>query len=350
MSAHRHLDEHELLDLLLEGGAAREAAARCPTCSEALRDLDGFLGQCRAAAATADARPEASQRLAELVLARTTREDLGWRGDLRLLRGFVGQRLRSSAVLRFAAASLLVHLLALPVLAWFAFREAPREYAIQVDFDFPREQMLPDVPAEPERSPQMPGPEPEPRLVEADLAAGPERASAVRAAERAFLTSVAVPALSGDGDGGALERLLHARSARLGEGRLATFLARGTPPETAGALESALWAEVLLDHLVLAGERLPGLDTALKRLSAAPGAGPHAERALVARTLRRALGCGLLGAEGSRRVQAQLSELGLPRAGGVEDAAGWSSALEQALAGTSAEGSAAARAWSGWGR
>ena len=121
-----------MLDLLLEGRGPRPAELlACPRCVASLAELELFLGHCRSAAESVDAAPDSSGssgRLAERILARTTREDLGWRGDWRLLRGFVGQRLRSSGVLRFAAASLLVHLLALPVLAWLAFRDAPREF------------------------------------------------------------------------------------------------------------------------------------------------------------------------------------------------------------------------------
>jgi hypothetical protein len=56
--------------------------------------------------------------LSRRVLARTTRENLGWREDLRLIGDFVRQRLRSSGWARVAAASLLLHFAALPVLAW----------------------------------------------------------------------------------------------------------------------------------------------------------------------------------------------------------------------------------------
>lgn len=57
--------------------------------------------------------------LVERVLAETSREDLGRRADLRLVGNYLRERLAQSALLRFAAASLVVHLFAVPVvLAW----------------------------------------------------------------------------------------------------------------------------------------------------------------------------------------------------------------------------------------
>lgn len=79
-------------------------------------------------------------RVAEAVLDRTVREDLGWRGDLRLVTGFVRRRLRSSVLLRVAAASLLVHLVALPVLAVYRIITAePERDGFVVDFEKPDE-------------------------------------------------------------------------------------------------------------------------------------------------------------------------------------------------------------------
>ncbi len=348
MSEHRHLEPHELLDALLEEGRGRRSAsAGCARCESALAELEGFLGRCREAALGADAQPAEARRVSARVLARTTREDLGWRGDLRLLHAFVAQRLRSSGVLRFAAASLLVHLLALPVLAWFAFREAPRRFEIQVGIEYPREQALPDVPPEPERVLEAPGPGPEPRLVEHQVLATAERATSARRAERAFLLAAGIPMVRATDEG--VARLLWARSARLHEGRLPAFLERGTPPDEAGTLEQALWAEILMDHLMLAGERLPGLDAALDRLDRGRE-GSRAERLLGALALRRAATCGLLDEARTSRVRATLVGLGLSPEGGVEDAESWARALAEALAGSAAADSAAARSWAAWGR
>ncbi|MEZ6017466.1 MAG: hypothetical protein R3F49_20295 [Planctomycetota bacterium] len=57
-------------------------------------------------------------RVTRRVLARTTREERSWRGDLRLVSDFVTDRLRASVALRVAAALLLVHATVVPILAW----------------------------------------------------------------------------------------------------------------------------------------------------------------------------------------------------------------------------------------
>ncbi len=163
MSRHRHdqhgHDEHghddaleaRVLELLLDGDAQRELERlrADPAATETVARLESFLGLCRSELAPvgADAGADA---LAQAVLASTTREDLDWRGDLRLVRGFVARRLRSSMWLRVAAASLLVHVAALPVVAWYAFQ--PRERGFAIDFARPAQEspVAPDV-AEPER-------------------------------------------------------------------------------------------------------------------------------------------------------------------------------------------------------
>jgi hypothetical protein len=355
MSHTPHFDESQLLELLLEADAeGRAVADACPQCSEALADLEQFLGQCRTAAGRVDGEQVASLALAERVLAHTTREDLGWRGDLHLLGGFLGQRLRASPVLRFAAASLLVHLFALPVLAWFALREAPSEDMLHFAIDYPREQTLPDVPPEPERTPEMPQSESDSEWTEelVLVEVSGDRGAAARRAERAFLSAAAVPNVAVDAVAAdePLARLLAARSVRLSDGRLVAFLEREAPPQDAGTVELALWAEVLMDHVVLAEERLAGLDASLGRLLGEPALeGP--EGVLGGLALRRARDLGLFDEERTKRVGAALTQLGLPLwrdASG--DAATWSGALAAALAGTDAAGSEAARAWSRWGR
>lgn len=83
--------------------------------------LESFLGSCREAAAACGDEPELALR----ALASSTREDLSWRGDLQVALRFVHGGLRASALLRLAAASLLLHLAALPVVAYYLLREAP---------------------------------------------------------------------------------------------------------------------------------------------------------------------------------------------------------------------------------
>lgn len=63
-------------------------------------------------------------QLVKRVLSQTSREDLGRRADLRLVGSYLRERLAQSALLRFAAASLVVHILAVPVvLAWVLLSE-----------------------------------------------------------------------------------------------------------------------------------------------------------------------------------------------------------------------------------
>lgn len=102
-------------------------------------ELEEFLSNCRSALGDEQQLDvgwaEAQERDAALtarVLARTTREDLSWRGDLTLVGGYVRERLSRSVLLRFAAASLLLHVAALPVLAYYAFL-APTSPPIIID-------------------------------------------------------------------------------------------------------------------------------------------------------------------------------------------------------------------------
>lgn len=89
------------------------------------------------------------------VLAQTTREDLGWRGDLHLLRDYVGARLKSSRALRVLAASLVVHLLVGPAVALWVYRTETKPEGIQVSllpsfddrFDGESEEIVPEEPA-----------------------------------------------------------------------------------------------------------------------------------------------------------------------------------------------------------
>jgi hypothetical protein len=117
------LDE-ERLELLL-------SLDKCPEhADEESRELFGFVQACREVANA----PSNTELLVSRSLSISTREDLSWRGDVRDLTRFVGDRLRSSAALRLAAASLLLHLAALPVVAFYVLTEEPAvpEFAVDV--------------------------------------------------------------------------------------------------------------------------------------------------------------------------------------------------------------------------
>jgi hypothetical protein len=145
----RRFDEETLLQWLLDE-QLQDSVPRSDVESAELSDLESFITECRADLRYDDADLASdAQRLADHVISNTVREDLGWRGDLRLVRGFMARRMRSSLVLRFAAASLLVHLVALPVIAayrvWKSEEAAP---TIFVEFEGAPEQPFGDDPQE----------------------------------------------------------------------------------------------------------------------------------------------------------------------------------------------------------
>jgi len=159
MSAHEHLREEDLLAVLLAPRPRREARERlrdCPVCGPELARMQRDVAHVRATLAAA--APRVSAGLSDRILARTSREDLGLRGDARLVFAFVRARLRASPALRVAAASLLLHLLALPVLAWFVWRAEQPRYPFQVTTEEPPEPVF-EPAREPE--PELIVPEPE---------------------------------------------------------------------------------------------------------------------------------------------------------------------------------------------
>jgi len=104
----------ELLESVLRGEALEGQGA-----GEAER-LRAFVDSCREASRVVDVGG-----LCEAALAASTREDLSWRGDLRVVTGYVREGIRSSAMLRLAAASLILHLAAIPVVALFMLSGDP---------------------------------------------------------------------------------------------------------------------------------------------------------------------------------------------------------------------------------
>ena len=116
--------EELILDALFgdhadEGAADRREALDADGQAE-LQELEAVLAQARVEARAApDWSPIREGALVGRVLSQTTREDLSWRGDLRLVAGFIRERLAASPILKVVAASLLVHLIALPVVGWY---------------------------------------------------------------------------------------------------------------------------------------------------------------------------------------------------------------------------------------
>lgn len=356
---HVHLTEPDLVERALAGLEPPD----CTECRTRALEIGGFLDRCRDGLHAAE---EPADAFVDQVLARTTREDLRWRGDWRLVRGFVRGRLRSSRMLRFAAASLILHMLALPVFAWMALREARRDYAIQVSIQEQVEQTLPKGPMEPDPVIEAPALPPEPGLIElgelgepgqpgdaGDPEGAPTRTRARSPAEVARIVnrdqvvlrgSVAPPTPLGPPGSGesTLARLFEAR-ARVLAGELP-----GDLPAAQTGLERAVLAEVMLDDWLLGGREDPDLGAVLGALGSDPTV-PEAERRLELFSLQRAFDYGLLGGPGLRRLDALSVEVEpvTVRVGDTNWAA-WSAALEAALRERPPADREAAGDWTRW--
>jgi hypothetical protein len=227
--------ESRLWDLLLERSSASAAELERARTDErlgpALARIEAELGRtARAyAAGSRPVRPEEALLSAERALARTSRAGPFARARWR---AFAEQSLGRSFAWRVAAASVLLHLVALPALAWWAIaRQAPPKPVIQISFD-EVEPALPAENAEPERP--------------LDEPIDPERAAPQGALAR---------------------RLLEARTHLEAGAPLAAWAAQARGIEQADELERALWLELLLDARS-AGSATSGLARAL----AAPAA------------------------------------------------------------------------------
>ncbi|HVS20152.1 MAG TPA: hypothetical protein VMT18_16225, partial [Planctomycetota bacterium] len=143
----------ELLESLLEHGreeAARrvgdDAAARAE-----LEQLARFVDLCRR-----ELSEPSDARLVWAILARTTRQDPSWRGDVALVGRFVRDGLAASPWARAAAALLLVPLLGAPLLAWMVWREArPKGFQTRIEFE-QVEPFLPSAPDSPSGAIELP--------------------------------------------------------------------------------------------------------------------------------------------------------------------------------------------------
>jgi hypothetical protein len=274
---HEHLAGEELLALLFEwrsqaDAEAARAAGRslqelraCPHCSSELEELERAIGGVRALLLQ-DEASLASHAFQQRVLAATTREDLGLIGDARLVLRFCATRLRASRLLRLAAASLLAHVIALPVLAYFVLR-TEKEPGLRITIEIPpaaSELPFADAPREPERDPVALEPStPEPN-VSGEANDAWERS--IRSAER-LLAQAELPSELATATGqSALERLLAARGARIRREASGRAGMRA-PAGDSGPIEWCLWTELLLDDRVLSGRADPALADALDALT-----------------------------------------------------------------------------------
>lgn len=270
---HQHFDEETLLEAALDPSATalRSEIERCAACAAALHKLGGFASDLRSLLLEAPAaESKAARRIGEAVLARTTREDLGRGGDLRLVLRFAAERVRSSRALRFAAALLVAHLLALPVLAWIVLRTPRRTGEFQTRIETPVEPFFEgEREREPEVEPSVALPEGEPRALE--VGPGSDAADWLAGARRSELGTLAATAptpWSESAPQEPLAQLLWLRAALLhGRALPEWVLARG--PEGAPS-RMAIWTEVLLDQWARSGARPAHLDAALERIAALP--------------------------------------------------------------------------------
>lgn len=127
------LSEQERLDAALGQLPPAQVRSMNDEDRRAVESLREWLMGLRESA-SASARSEAP--LVESILARTTREDLSWRGDVRVWREFLERRLRRSPALRVAAALLMVQLLLAPgVLAFLVLRPAPERPEVRLGIE-----------------------------------------------------------------------------------------------------------------------------------------------------------------------------------------------------------------------
>ena len=337
----RHADTADLLELALAQGSssARLAWESCPVCGPELARIEAFVGAMRVDSAA----PEDPAFTAR-VLAATTREDLRRVVDLRLCAGFLRESLRKQRMLRFAAAGLLFHVLALSILAFLAFRDGPRKalrapVAARADGAEAR-----TTDAEDSRGSAHDGDQA--NACPRDMWEGDnERRSTRLRLASALDDSLRASPEENARHGSLLVRLLHACSERYKAGHLAEFVRSGEQIQDASALEAAIWVELLLDHYALCGEVAPGLQPALDQLARARVHHPaDAELCQLLRQRAEVLGFRISGQPPSRpqNSEGQAESVQLGR----ELAMVWSQALRPLAEKPDAHPSLAA--WSAW--
>ena len=150
----------DLLAAAMGEAERQEVLEQCSLAErEEIAELEAFMRQCRESEAQelelqpvpSDLASNQEQEfpssdLVAKILAQTTREDLSFRGDLRLLRSFVRGRLQDSPLLRAAAALLLLQLLFTPaVLAYLALRPRNPEPTMYLRIEQPQDSGLRDA-------------------------------------------------------------------------------------------------------------------------------------------------------------------------------------------------------------
>ena len=291
------LDGERLVELALDATAEpSEVEAELLVEDAALRaelsDIRSFVASQRT---LLESRIDASSRasgssLSDRILGATTRRRLSWTGDLRLVRDLVLLRCKQSVWVRLAAASLILHLAALPVVAWFVWIAPPEKakifFALPLEDD-PRPAGI-DGADEPEIEVDAPD--------VAALLAGDslgmvreDEAWNARRLSRFVLQRDGAPLVAGATIDGELESLLAARSAGILEGDWS-----GLPKPAAlegKPIHQALFAEALMDRAVLQ-RKLNGLREALEALEPMSELGGPASRDLVRAAATRSMQLG----------------------------------------------------------
>ena len=123
-------EPQDITEMVLRGVSADERLLLDEAVSAECDRLSSFVEACRSAALVEEACPSLAPRF----LAAAKTEDLSWRGDLHLVGRFIRDSVQASAMVRLAAASLLVYLAALPVVALYVLREEPivPEFRVEV--------------------------------------------------------------------------------------------------------------------------------------------------------------------------------------------------------------------------
>lgn len=265
-------------------GTTRPAALARPSASpEAVAEqLARARASLRAAAGWSERR---ERRWRAALLAHTTRRDLSWRGDLALLRDFLHQRLRASPALRVVAASLALHVVAAPAVAYWVLREGAPERRLTL-----RVELAPEADLAPDPGPRT-GPEDE--LVR--LARIREARANERARER-FLLIHAGPSAPPC----ALEPAAPVEVALLAERarslRTRSFDQPVREWSSLRPLGLALWLDLESDRLVLTGQATPALAVAAAQaqaLASGEDAAAAGTRALLRSAASRATRLGL---------------------------------------------------------
>jgi len=303
------LEERLLHGLLSDGsgdpGEERDRAlaelGAGPDGSRRLEELEGFLATCRAGLVPMQG-PSGEEDLVRRILERTTRRigagadreltDPGWRGDLRLVKGFMAARWKASFVLRVAAASLMLHLAAIPLLAYFGLGGNPPEFKLTFTPRFVPDygdSQEPEHQVEAELLGELPEVRDVPDLDELEVQNALQWAR-FHLLERKPPAGAQTVGATGGIDG--VSRMLAQRGSYLGargsdEPASDVTWALGHP----SAVVRAITVEHLLDRFVLERQRPQGLTEGLLSLRAD---GELHVRALEVRALLRAKAYGLL--------------------------------------------------------